>query len=248
MTNRPRCLLLLGGTSDIGKAIAAEYAQHGWNIMLVARDTASAERNAQDLRIRHSVAVRVHHFDLFSRDTYAALMDAFVDAPDTAISVFGMMGDQHRAEAESAHAREILVANFEGPAILLSAVAERMAKRGSGTIVGISSAAGDRGRAKNYFYGAAKAGLTAFLSGLRNRFALQGVHVLTVKPGFVRTKMTEGMSLPSRLTADPREVGRAVYRAAELRKADVIYVRPIWKLIMMMIRAIPERQFKRMKI
>ncbi|GAA6201556.1 SDR family NAD(P)-dependent oxidoreductase [Aquicoccus sp. SU-CL01552] len=117
----------------------------------------------------------------------------------------------------------------------------------SGTLVGISSVAGERGCATNYVYGAAKAGFTAFLSGLRNRLSKRGVHVVTVLPGFVATQMTEDMDLPAKLTAEPGEVADAIVRAVE-RKTDVIYVRPVWRVIMMVIRCIPERMFKRMKI
>jgi len=108
--------------------------------------------------------------------------------------------------------------------------------------------AGDRGRGSNYVYGSAKAGFSAFLSGLRNRLAKTGVHVLTVKPGFVRTRMTAGMKLPPLLTAEPAEVGAAIFAAAEARRADVIYVRPVWRLVMAIIRAIPERVFKRLSL
>ncbi|MGC2777158.1 MAG: SDR family NAD(P)-dependent oxidoreductase, partial [Bradyrhizobium sp.] len=100
----------------------------------------------------------------------------------------------------------------------------------------------------NYVYGSAKAGLTAFLSGLRNRLAGKGVHVLTVKPGFVRTRMTEGMALPGPLTAEPAAVGAAVYRAAQERKRDIVYVLPVWRLVMAVIRAVPERVFKRLRL
>jgi short-subunit dehydrogenase len=123
-----------------------------------------------------------------------------------------------------------------------------MAARGRGTIVGVSSVAGDRGRGSNYVYGAAKAGFTAFLSGLRNRFASAGVHVLTVKPGFVRTAMTDGMKLPKPITAEPQQVGDAVYRAAEIRRRNVIYVLPVWRLIMLIIVHIPELVFKKLKL
>jgi hypothetical protein len=122
-----------------------------------------------------------------------------------------------------------------------------MERRGSGTIVGVSSVAGDRGRATNYVYGSAKAGFTAFLSGLRNRLAAAGVHVVTVKPGFVATRMTEGMKLPPALTAAPDEVARAVLTAVRQRR-DTIYVRRIWWPMMVVIRLIPERIFKRMKL
>jgi short-subunit dehydrogenase len=119
--------------------------------------------------------------------------------------------------------------------------------RGSGTLIGISSVAGDRGRATNYAYGAAKAGFTAWLSGLRNRLAKRGVHVMTVLPGFVETRMTAGMDLPAKLTAKPAEVADAIYRGTQSGR-NVIYVKPVWALIMAIIRNIPERVFKRLKL
>jgi short-subunit dehydrogenase len=107
--------------------------------------------------------------------------------------------------------------------------------------------AGDRGRASNYIYGSAKAGFTAFLSGLRNRMASLGVHVVTVSPGFIATRMTAGMDLPEKLTASPEEVAEAIFKATEKRR-NTIYVRPIWWLVMLVIRNIPEPVFKRLKI
>jgi short-subunit dehydrogenase len=137
--------------------------------------------------------------------------------------------------------------NYEGPANVMALLANRFVDRGSGTLVGISSVAGERGRATNYVYGSAKAGFTAFLSGLRNRLAKQGVHVVTVLPGFVATQMTDGMDLPAKLTAQPREVAEATARTVAQKK-DIIYVRPAWWLVMMIIRNLPEKVFKRMKI
>ena len=142
----------------------------------------------------------------------------------------------------------MLRTNFEGPALLLGLFAERLLARGSGTIVGVSSVAGDRGRGSNYLYGAAKAGFTAFLSGLRNRLAPNGLRVITVKPGFVRTQMTAGMKLPPVLTAEPDEVGRSIFTAAEKGSSDVIYVRRLWRPVMMVIGSIPERIFKRLRL
>src|SRR5207249_3703592 len=110
---------------------------------------------------------------------------------------------------------------------VLSEFANRMEKRGSGTIIGVSSVAGDRGRATNYIYGSAKAGFTAFLSGLRNRLFSKNVRVITVKPGFVRTKMTEGLDLPAVLTASPEELARAI-RRAHVRNRLAVYHRPVW--------------------
>jgi hypothetical protein len=135
-------------------------------------------------------------------------------------------------------------ANYEGPALILGLLAERFAARGSGTLIGISSVAGERGRASNYVYGSAKAGFTAFLSGLRNRLAKGPVRVITVKPGFVATQMTEGMDLNPRLTAQPDAVAEAIWQA-QAKGRDVLYVKPVWALIMAIIRALPERLFKK---
>ena len=137
--------------------------------------------------------------------------------------------------------------NYIGPAAILGEAANRMVARGTGVIVGISSVAGERGRARNYVYGSAKAGFTAFLSGLRNRLHGIGVRVITVLPGYVATRMTESMLTPSLLTAQPDEVAAAVL-AVERQSRDVVYVRPIWRLVMAVIRAIPEPMFKRLHI
>ena len=157
------------------------------------------------------------------------------------------MGDQAAAEADPQAADLIMRSNYNGPALALNEVALRMQRRGSGQIIGISSVGGDRGRASNYVYGSAKAGFTAFLSGLRNRLARTGVRVMTVKPGFVNTRMTAGMKLPKRLTAEATEVATAVLRAQKAGR-DVIYVRPIWRPIMLIIRGLPEPIFKRSKL
>ncbi len=157
------------------------------------------------------------------------------------------MGEQSTSEADPIVATEVLRSNFEGPASILAHLANRFEHRGSGVLVGISSVAGERGRATNYIYGSAKAGFTAFLSGLRNRLAGAGVHVVTVLPGFVATRMTEGMDLPAKLTAQPQEVASAIVRATRKRR-NIIYVRPIWQLVMAVIRNIPESVFKKLKL
>ncbi len=245
---RAGTLLLVGATSDIGHATAQAYAEAGWDVVLAARDAAGAARNAADLAARSGRNVPVLALDVTDGAAFAGFLDGLPVLPDTVVCVVGLLGDQRRAETDPAEAVAIMRANFEGPALLLGMVAERFAARGRGTIVGVSSVAGERGRASNYVYGAAKAGFTAFLSGLRNRLAKQGVRVVTVKPGFVRTKMTAGLPLPKPLTAEPAAVGRAIHRAAEVAPRDVVYAKAIWAPIMMIIRAIPEPVFKRLKL
>ena len=157
------------------------------------------------------------------------------------------LGDQSMAQRDARAARDIIATNFVGPALLLGALAERFEARGTGTLVGVGSVAGDRGRGSNYVYGSAKAGFAAFLSGLRNRLAGKGVHVVTVKPGYVRTRMTDGMDLPDLLTAEADEVADAIVEAVR-RRRDVVYVRRRWRFLMWLVRLIPERFFKRLSL
>lgn len=231
----------------MGQAIAHAFAAEGHPVQLAARNSARLADVQSDLSLRHGVEVTLHDFDALDSAALEGFVDGLPDLPGVAVSVVGYMGDQAENERDLAKASLVMRSNFEGPANALAVLANRFEERGSGTLVGVSSVAGDRGRATNYVYGAAKAGFTAFLSGLRNRLAKKGVHVVTVLPGFVNTAMTEGLDLPAKLTAEPEEVGAAVLKAVQ-KKRNVIYVRRIWWLVMAIIRTIPEPIFKKMKI
>lgn len=240
-------VLVLGAASDIGRAIARAYAAEGHPVQLAARNPERLEADATDLRIRHQVAVTTHGFDVLDTTSHAAFLDGLDPQPTTIICVVGLLGDQERSEADPEAAELVMRTNYLGPALVLEAAGRRLEARGSGVLIGVSSVAGERGRASNYVYGSAKAGFTAYLSGLRNRLHGTGVRVVTVKPGFVRTRMTEGMKLPGPLTAEPDEVGRAVLRA-DREGRDIVYVRPVWRIIMAVIRSIPERLFKKTRL
>jgi short-subunit dehydrogenase len=247
MTTAGSSVLIIGAASDMGLAIAHEFAREKARITLAARNPSRLDTDAVDLRVRYGSEVTLAELDILHTDRHAAFLDGLGGLPDIVVCVVGLLGEQKAAETDPVQAELVLQTNFNAPALLLDRVAGRMEARGSGTIIGISSVAGDRGRASNYVYGSAKAGFTAFLSGLRNRLARKGVQVITVKPGFVRTKMTAGMKLPGPITADPAEIGRAVV-AACAKKRDVIYVRPVWRGIMTIIRLIPEPVFKRLSL
>ena len=240
-------VLILGARSDIARATARAFAAIGHPVQLAARDADSLAADQADLQTRSGVAVTLHDFDALDADGFDAFVDALPELPQIVVSAVGLMGEQTENEDSIAAARAVLRSNFEGPALMLGVLANRFATRGSGTIVGISSVAGDRGRASNYVYGAAKAGFTAFLSGLRNRLAGQGVHVVTVLPGFVNTAMTAGMETPDALTAEPAEVADAIVKAVK-KSRNVIYVRRVWWLVMAIIRNIPEAIFKKTSI
>lgn len=247
MATAEQAVLILGGTSEIGRATALVFAQNHWTVRLAGRALSELQREADDISVRTGCEVTVHAFDALDTNSFAGFADALPSLPDVVVSVVGLLGDQPRAEVDPDHAKEVMRSNYEGPALILALFADRFLARGYGSIVGISSVAGDRGRGSNYVYGSAKAAFSAFLSGLRNRLAIdRSFHVMTVKPGFVRTKMTEHMKLPPILTATPAEVGDAVFKGF-CRRSDVIYVRSVWFFVMLIIRLVPERVFKRLK-
>jgi short-subunit dehydrogenase len=240
-------VLILGATSDIARAVARRFASAGYSLQLAGRDPERLSGDKADLELRHHVQIEVFSFDAIAVDDHKAFVGSLRDLPAIAICLVGVMGVQEDSERDIEAAVGVMRANYEGPASILTELANAFEARGSGVLVGVSSVAGERGRAKNYVYGSAKAGFTAFLSGLRNRLSKKGVHVVTVLPGFVRTRMTEGMDLPGLLTAEPDEVAHAILRSVE-RKKDIVYVRPVWRLVMAIIRNIPERIFKGMNI
>ena len=240
-------VLILGARSDMARAIARRFAKAGSTIRLAARDSEALQADAADLSLRYGVAATVHEFDALDIAGIDAFAASLPELPDIVVCAVGAMEEQARLQGDPAASAKVLRTNFEGPALILGHFAGHFEARGSGAIVGISSVAGERGRASNYIYGSAKAGFTAFLSGLRNRLAGRGVQVVTVLPGFVATRMTEGMDLPPRLTAQPEEVADVVFRAV-LRRRDVVYVKPVWRLVMTVIRALPEWLFKRTKL
>ena len=242
-----RTALVVGASSRIGSAVAHRLAAEVGILQLAGRDPDRLEREAEALRAGDVEGVSVHRCDVLSADGGASVLEALDPFPDIVVCVVGGAGDQREAERDARVAEVTMRTNYLGPALLLGAVAERFALRGSGVIVGISSVSGERGRRSNYVYGSAKAGFTAFLSGLRHRFAGRGVHVVTVKPGWVRTGANDGVRRLAWLTAEPTDVADAAWRAVE-RGRDVVYVRGRWRLVMALVRAIPEPLFKRLPL
>lgn len=239
--------LILGAKSDIGRALATKFASEGFSLYLAGRRVQELEADASDVKIREKVEAKALEFDALAYDTHQAFYDALDPKPTVVISVVGSLPEQSEAEKDLQLALRTMATNYNGCCHILSIAANEMEASQRGTIIGISSVAGDRGRASNYFYGSAKAGFTAFLDGLRNRMTAHGVHVVTVKPGFVYTKMTDGMDLPPTLTAKPDGVAKDIYKAYKRRK-NTLYTKWLWRPIMWIIRNIPEWQFKKMKL
>lgn len=240
-------LLILGAGSDIARAIARKYAQNGYSLYLAARRPETILADAADLKNRYSAEAGCVKFDVTDFSSHKEFYGSLDPKPAGVICVVGYMGEQESAQADFGEAKKVIETNYTGCVSILEIAAAVMEERKEGFIVGISSVAGDRGRATNYLYGSAKAGFSAYLSGLRNRLFGAGVKVLTVKPGFVLTKMTQGLALPPALTADPPEVAADIYRAQQ-KGRDILYTKWFWRFIMWAIIHLPERLFKRMRI
>ena len=240
-------ILIIGAKSDIAKAIARKYAKEGYNLYLAARNANTLDDLASDLKIRFDCNVQCLELDILDYDSHQLFYDGLKEQPLGVISAIGYLGDQAKAETDFEEAKLQIATNFTGIVSFFNIVAADFEQRKSGFLCGISSVAGDRGRKSNFIYGASKAALSTYLSGLRNRLYPSGVQVLTVKPGFVATKMTAGLDLPEKLTASPERVANDVFRAQQ-KKKNMLYTLWIWRWIMLVIRNIPEWQFKKMSI
>ena len=241
-----KSVLILGAKSDIGLAIAHRFAATGHSVQLAMRQAEAHSPIRSDIEIRHGVTATLHEFDALETHGHGKFIDNLPALPDVAICVIGFSEPQAKSEQHNEVAIRVLRSNFEGPVSVLGILANKFEARQAGTIVGISSVAGERGRRSNYIYGSAKAGFTTFLSGLRNRLTDKNVNVVTILPGFVRTRMTEDIALPTLITSSPAAIGDLVYKAVKDGN-DVVYSR-WWFFIMAIIRMIPERIFKRLSL
>lgn len=240
-------VLIIGAKSDIAKALAKQYASHGYDLYLAARQCQNCEPFAKDLSIRNQVSVNCLELDVCDLESHQTFYDNLPEKPEGVISVAGYLGEQEKAQNDPSESLKIITTNYTGLVSLLNIVANDFEQKKQGFIVGISSVAGDRGRQSNYLYGSAKAAFSTYLSGLRNRLSSAQVNVLTVKPGFVATKMTAELDLPPLLTAQADEVALSIYQA-QLKARNVLYTKPIWWLIMLIIKHVPEFIFKKTDI
>ncbi|WP_428329463.1 SDR family oxidoreductase [Mucilaginibacter sp.] len=242
-----KTVLILGATSDIGIAIAKKFAAERYDIQLAARQPELLEAVKSDIEIRSQVSCSLHAFDALQYGTHKAFFDSLDPKPGTTISIFGTMYEEDEAFSDWELSQRMINTNYTGVVSILNIAANYYIARQKGSIIGISSVAGDRGRASKLIYGSSKAALSAYLDGLRNKCFKDNVHVMTVKPGFVYTRMTENMQLPKALTSTPTEVADIVY-SAYAKKKNTIYVKWFWRYIMLIIKNIPEFQFKKMKL
>lgn len=241
-------ILIVGATSAMARGAAFAWAAQGQRLLLAGRDQAELARLASDIEIRFNTRVGVVAIDLDEtgpREAWLDALEAEHGRIDGLLVAAGWMPD-NESMRHGAVALQVLHRNLIGPIALINAFADLCEQRKHGFIVGIGSVAGDRGRQSNYLYGAAKGGFAIYLAGLRNRLSQVDVPVLTVKPGFVDTRMTFG--LPGLfLVADPMQVGAAIVAASDAGK-DEVYIPGFWRLILLIIRHVPEFIFKRLKL
>jgi decaprenylphospho-beta-D-erythro-pentofuranosid-2-ulose 2-reductase len=241
-------LLIIGATSAMAQEAAKCFAADGAELFLVGRNAQKLQAVADDLSVRGAKRVETYVVDLNDFEQHAAMLDAAIaafDGLDAALLAYGTLGDQRKCELSVDETMREFTTNCTSVLALLTLLANYFERQRRGIIAVITSVAGDRGRRSNYVYGAAKGAVSLFLQGLRGRLSDAGVTVLTIKPGLVDTPMTAHLK-KGLLFASARTVGQGVYRAMQARK-EVVYVPRYWQLIMLIVRAIPERMFKRVK-
>ena len=258
-----RHMVVLGASSEIAIAAIKEFARTGsWRFSLCGRNMNVLERTAVELTATHGCQCSCHYFDtgmpnadmkiLWQRLTAEANQvseseEKVCSGVDTLFCAAGYLGNQQWAEHDPAEGEEIMRSNCTGLMPLVSAAASYFEERRHGCIMVITSVAGDRGRCSNYFYGASKAAMSAFLSGLRVRMYQSGVSVVDIRPGYVRTRMVAGRKLPPYITASTETVARDIVRAWHTRPA-VLYTMWLWRYIMCVTRHIPDFIFKRLNM
>lgn len=241
-------MIVLGSTSEVAQAFVEKALAAGEKfpvIYLLTSHKETAERFARHIDVKFFQLAEVIELDITKKLDHSILEHVDADLLFCATGYLGKSTEEGLYDDENT--RKIVDINYAKLIPVINYFAQKMERRRSGTIIALSSVAGDRGRQSNFIYGSAKAAFTAYLSGLRNYLYPQKVHVMTVKPGFMETKMTEGLPLNPKLTATPQQAAACIYKAYTKQK-DVVYVLPVWRFIMLIIKNIPEFIFKKLKL
>ncbi|SHM17402.1 SDR family NAD(P)-dependent oxidoreductase [Chryseobacterium polytrichastri] len=241
-------MIVLGSTSEVAQAFVEKALQEGEKyerIYLFTSSKETTERFARHIDVMFLQQSEIIELDLTKEIDYTQFDHV---NSNVLFCATGYLGEgTEEALFDNKNTERIININYSKLVPVMNYFAHKFENRRSGTIIGLSSVAGDRGRQSNFIYGSAKAAFTAYLSGLRNYLFDKKIHVMTVKPGFMATKMTEGLPLNPKLTATPKQAAACIYKAFKKQK-NVVYVLPIWGIIMMVIRNIPEFIFKKLKL
>ena len=243
-----KTILIIGAKSDLAIAVAYKFAKEGFNIQLAGRQIDDLSEMRADIKFRFNVNVSMFELDILNLVSFENFFKDLNTMPDIALCAVGLLGNQQKDQKNIDQTSLVMKTNFEAPAIFLGLLANIFEERKFGTIIGISSVAGERGRGSNYIYGSAKSGFTAFLSGLRNRLHPSNVRVISIIPGFIATKMTKNLELPSLLTANTNKLANKIYIVYCKGGSDIIFYKYIWTFIMMIIRLLPEKIFKKLNL
>ncbi|MCJ8153099.1 SDR family NAD(P)-dependent oxidoreductase [Chryseobacterium sp. SSA4.19] len=241
-------MIVLGSTSEVAQAFVEEALRKGERfekIYLLTSNKETAERFARHIDVKFLQQAEVIEFDLMKEIDYVRFEKINSSLLFCAVGYLGEGTEE--GLYDNKNTERIIDINYSKLIPVMNYFAQRFESRRSGTLIGLSSVAGDRGRQSNFIYGSAKAAFTAYLSGLRNYLFDKKVHVMTVKPGFMATKMTEGLPLNPKLTATPKQAAASIFKAYK-KQRNVAYVLPVWAIIMMIIRNIPEFIFKKLKL
>lgn len=239
-----KTILILGGNSDVGRSLAKDFAKLGSNLILTTRELGKLDSFCSDLEIRNDISCSSAFFDVLDFNSHEAFYQNLKTTPDIVISCIGYLNNNKNSEQNFEEALKSIQTNFTGLVQILNIISNDFETRKSGVIVGISSVAGDKGRASNYIYGSSKAAFTSYLSGLRGRLSSSGVLVITVKPGYIKTKMTSHLKLPNILTSSPDKVSKDIINAIR-KKKSIIYTMWLWRWIMLIVKAIPSSFFRK---
>jgi short-subunit dehydrogenase len=241
-------MIVLGSTSEVAQAFVEKALQEGEKyerIYLFTSNKEATERFAKHIDVKFLQQSEIIELDLTKEINY---FDFDHVNSNVLFCATGYLGESTEDSLyDNKNTERIIDINYSKLVPIMNYFAQKFESKRSGTIIGLSSVAGDRGRQSNFIYGSAKAAFTAYLSGLRNYLFEKKVHVLTVKPGFMATKMTEGLPLNPKLTATPKQAAECIYKAFKKQK-NITYVLPIWGVIMLIIRNIPEFIFKKLKL
>jgi len=241
-------ILILCATSDLGIAIAEEYLKEGYGLHLAARSKENLKIQHEKLKKTYPNSdIQTSFFEGELFEEHQQFYTKLNPKPEGVVTVMGYLGEQKVAELSFKESEKIIHANYLNNVSILNIIANDFEKRKYGFIVGVSSVSGERGRKSNYIYGSAKAGFCTYLSGLRNRLYKSNVHVLTINPGFIYTKMTRHLNLPKILTVTPQKVAKDIIRGQK-RNKNILYTPLRWKYILLIIKLIPEFIFKRLSL
>jgi len=238
-------LLIVGAKSDIAISVANFFASRGYDLQLAARNIYELDDYKESLESQYQINVNLYELDILNYESFPRFISLLNKLPDIALCAVGILSDQLECEKKPLLSSIVIETNYIGPSLFFAEIANCFEKRKAGSIIGISSVAGEKGRASNYIYGSSKAGFSNFLSGLRNRLHEHNVNVLTVLPGPVNTKMTRHLNKSKFLSSSPNTVAEIIYK--NRRKSKIVYTSP-WNILMFIIKLLPEKVFVRFKL